>query len=108
MGLLDNVPPLYHMNLLEFEKHKKRMKAHHDFFSPLHRELALLPLTDFSWLRADRMVQRAVFGNRVEMVANFAEEDFCYQGIVIPGRSIRARWLDTGRTQMFTPSLSSQ
>jgi hypothetical protein len=96
------------MNLQEFGKHKKKMKAHYDFFSPLHRELALLPLTGFSWLRADRMVQRTVFEDKVEMVANFAEEDFRYQGIVIPGRSIRARWLDTGRTQMFTPSLSSK
>ncbi len=108
LELLYNVPPLYHMNLQEFEKHKKRMKAHYDFFSPLHRELALLPLTDFSWLTADRMVQRTVFGDRVEMVANFAEEDFRYRETVIPKRSILARWLATKRMRMFTPSTPSK
>lgn len=104
LELLYNVPPLYHMNLDEFEKHKARMKAHYDFFSLLHRESALLPLTDFAWLTSDRMVQRTVFGDRVEMVANFAEERFDYGGTLIPGRSILARRLDTGDTQVFTPA----
>ncbi len=108
LELLYNVPPMYHMNLQEFGKHKKKMKAHYDFFSPLHRELALLPLTDFSWLRSDRMVQHTVFGGRVEMVANFAEEDFSYRKTVIPGRSIMARWLGTESKRIFTPSPSSK
>jgi hypothetical protein len=108
LELLYMVPPLYHMNLQEFEKHKNTMKAHYEFFSPLHREVAVLPLTDFAWINNDRTVQRTVFGNRVEMVANFAQEDFPYQETAIPGRSVRARWLDTGRTQTFTPCLSSK
>lgn len=107
LELLYNVPPLYHMNLQEFGRHEKNMKAHNDFFSPLHRELALLPLTDFSWLRADRMVQRAVFGDRVELVANFADEDFRYRKTVIPRRSILARWLGTDHMRTFTPSMPS-
>jgi len=104
LELLYNVPPLYHMNLKEFKKHKERMKAHYDFFSPLHRELGLLPMTDFAWLTPDRMVQRTVFGNLVEMVANFGMKDFNYQGKLIPKRSILAKWRDTGETQIFIPS----
>jgi len=104
LELLYNVPPLYHMNLEEFERHKDRMAAHCDFFSPLHRELALLPLTDFAWLRGDRMVQRTVFGEVVEMVANFSEQDVEYLRTVIPGRSILARWLETGNAQVYTPA----
>lgn len=95
------------MNLKEFEKHKERMKAHYAFFSPLHRELGLLPMTDFAWLTSNRMVQRTVFGNRVEMVANFGMKDFDYQGKLIPKRSILAKWLNTGETQIFTPSPTS-
>lgn len=102
LELLYNVPPLYHMNLAEFEKHKERMKAHYGFFAPLHRDLGLLPLTDFEWLSADRMVQRTAFGDRVEMVANFTEEDFDYAGSLIPGRSILARRLATGEVHVYT------
>lgn len=45
----------------------------------------------------------AISNGIVALVANFAEEDFTYRETVIPGRSILARWLDSGRTQMFTP-----
>jgi hypothetical protein len=104
LELLYNVPPLYHMNLDEFEKHKSLIKAHYGFFSPLHRELGMLPMTDFAWLTPDRMVQRTVFGERVEMVANFSEKDFMHREIVVPGRSILARRLDTGDTRIYTPA----
>ena len=132
LELLYNVPPLYHMNLDEFEKHKNLIKAHYGFFSPLHRELGMLPMTDFAWLTADRMVQRTVFGDRpggsaagsaqrrgsiaaesspasggqafgLEMVANFSDKGFEYRKTVIPGRSILARWLETGDSRVYTP-----
>jgi hypothetical protein len=103
LELLYNVPPLYHINLKEFEKHKKRMKAHYDFFSPLHRTTGLLPMTDFAWLTSDRLVQWTVFGDEVEMVANFSSTDFEYQGTVVPKRSIFAKWSKTGKTEIFTP-----
>ena len=108
LELLYNVPPLYHLNLKEFNVHKARIKAHSAFFSPLHRELGLLPMTDFVWLTPDRMVQRTTFGNRVEMVANFGTADFNYQGDAVPERSILAKWRDTGETQTFTPSQYSR
>ncbi len=107
LELLYNVPPLYHMNLEEFERHKNRIAAHSEFFAPLHRELGLLPLTDFAWLTDDRMVQRTAFGDAVEMVANFAEEDFHHLETAIPGRSILARWLETGDTRVYTPAQPS-
>ena len=103
LELLYNVPPLYHMNLEEFKKHKQKMKTHYEFFSPLHRELGLLPMTDFVWLTPDRMVQRTAFGDRVQIVANFRTEDYNYQGRSIPKRSILAKSRDTGQTQIFSP-----
>ena len=29
---------------------REQIKAHYNFFSPLHRELTLKPMTDFTWL----------------------------------------------------------
>ncbi len=104
LQLLYNVPPLYHMNMHEFDTHKVRMKAHNEFLSPLHRELGLLPMTEFTWLTDDRMVQRTMLGETAEMVANFAAEDFEHAGAVVPGRSVLARWLETGDSRVYTPA----
>ena len=101
--LLYQVPPLYHMNLEEFAKHRETMKKHYAFFSPLHREIGFSQMTDFAWLTPDRLVQRTIFGNKVEMVANLSTQAFEYRGTAIPPRSILARWLDTGKTEVFTP-----
>jgi hypothetical protein len=107
LELLYNVPPLYHLNSAELARHGNRIAEHNTFFSPLHRELGLLPLTDFAWLTTDRMVQRTVLGDKVEMVANFTDKPFEDSGPAVPGRSVLARWLGTGATSVYTPPPSS-
>jgi hypothetical protein len=67
------------------------MEAHYAFFSPLHRELGLLPLTEFAWLTPDRLVQRTVFGDRVGVVANFGEAGRPYRDTAIRGRRVLGR-----------------
>lgn len=101
--LLYQVPPMYHMNLDEFRKHRETMKKHFAFFSPLHRGLGFAQMTDFAWLTPDRLVQRTTFGDKAEMVANFGDHPFAYKGVNIPARSILARWPKTGKTQVFSP-----
>ena len=101
-GLLYMAPPLYHMNLDEFAKHSDTMKRHYRFFSPLHRELGFSQMTDFDWLSPDRLLQRTVFGNRVELVANFSHETRRYGELSIPARSILASWKNTTKTRMFS------
>jgi len=108
LELLYNIPPLYHLNLAELARHGKRIGAHNAFFAPLHRELGLVPLTDFAWLTADRMVQRTVFGDEVEMVANFTDKPFEDARAAIPPRSILARWLGSGATAVYTPAPNSE
>jgi hypothetical protein len=61
-------------------------------------------MTDFAWLTPGRMVQRTVFGSVVEMVANFAVDDFEYAGAAIPARSVLARRLETGDARVYTPA----
>jgi hypothetical protein len=101
--LLYNVPPLYHLNLAELQKQNERIQAHYAFFSPLHREAGLLPMTEFRWLTPDRQVQRTVFGDRIELTANFRLSPYHDQWTPVPGRSIRARWRTGNRTRLFTP-----
>jgi hypothetical protein len=104
MELLYNVPPLYHLNPEELEKRGPAIARHYRFFSPLHRETALLALDDFSWLTADRLVQRTTYGGKSEMVANFGGDVFVYQNVRISAGAILARHLGTGQVQVFVPA----
>jgi len=96
LELLYNVPPLYHLSRPEFARIKPLMKRHYDFFSPLHRELACLPLTSFRWLTDDKMLQTAEFGGKVAITANFGGQAFTNAVVQLPAQSVVVRWLAGG------------
>jgi hypothetical protein len=82
--LLYQVPPMYHLNLAEFENRKNTIRKHYEIFSPLHRKLGFARMTGFSWLTPDRLVQRTEFDGTTEIVANFSAAEFLHKGTVIP------------------------
>jgi Glycosyl hydrolases related to GH101 family, GH129 len=84
---LYNVPPLYHLNHAEYKKHREHILAHYAFFSPLHRELGLVAMTDFQWLTEDRMVQQTTFGDGTRIVVNFGEDAVSVDGLELGGMS---------------------
>ena len=102
LELLYNVPPLYHLNMAEFSKHETWIQRHYAFFSPLHRQIGGKQMTDFEWLTDNRRVQRTEFGDAVELIANFGMEPFEYEGVMIPSKSVVARWIDTGEVAVFS------
>lgn len=102
--LLYMTPPLYHVNLDEFDKHGEIMKSHYEFFSPLHRELGFARMTGFDWLSSDRLLQRTAFDDRVELIANYSTEARPYDGATISGRSLLAKWRQTGASRLHTPA----
>lgn len=104
LEMLYQVPPMYHMNLREFAEHRERMVAHDEFFGPLHRETGLLPLTEFEWLDDERLVQRARFGDVIEIVANFSASGWARGAGVIPPLTVVAHDLRTGEMRSFTPT----
>jgi len=101
--MLYQCPPLYHLNLDEFNTHRDRIVRHNAFFSPIHREFGFAPMTDFIWLTSDRLVQRTVFDGRLALIANFGTKVFKKDGISVPARSVRARWLAGKKTRLFIP-----
>jgi len=101
--LLYMVPPLYHLNLKSFKKRRAEITKHYAFFSPLHRELGFSRMTDFDWLTADRMVQRTVFDDEVEIIANFSDSIFTYTGKSIAAGSVLTMRRKTGETRTYTP-----
>jgi hypothetical protein len=108
LELLYDVPPLYHLNLAAWRKQKDTIEHHYAFFSPLHRESALLAMTDFQWLTADRMVQQTTFGDKLERVANFSDEPFEFHGTKIPPHAIIVRRLDAPEKKLYQPTEASR
>lgn len=102
--LLYQVAPLYTLNLRELARHRDRISAHHAFFSPLHRESTVMPLTQFGWLSEDRLIQFAVYGDEITMVSNFSDVDRAFGGTIIPARSAISHRLSTGEIAVFTPA----
>jgi hypothetical protein len=102
LELLYGVPPLYHVNLEQFDVIVPAMKRHYAVFSPLHRQIGGLPLTTFEWLSADRLVQRTVFGERVEVIANFGNSAASYQGRPIPHLGVAIRGLPGGDPAVYS------
>ncbi len=104
LELLYNVPPLYHLTPTEFQKRKAQIMRHYNFFSPLHREIGLLPMTKFQWLSSDRSVQQTTFGDRVTMTANFGTVPYSDNGKQLPPRSIVADWSDGSNRIVYNPN----
>lgn len=106
MALLEslyNIPPLYHLNLAEWKKHRERIVAHYAFFSPLHRELSQEAMTEFSFLTDDRLVQRTRFNEKVELIANFRDAPADVDGQAIPARSNLAKRRDGRPDVVYSP-----
>jgi hypothetical protein len=104
LELLYNVPPLYHLNLAEWKKRREQIKSHYDFFSPMHRELATVAMTDFKWLTPDRLVQQTTFGESAVVIVNFSDAPFQHDQTTIAPRS--AVWTNskTGESRSYSPA----
>lgn len=101
LELLYQVPPLYHLNLAEFRLRREAIKRHYDFFSPLHRQTALLPLTDFRWLTPDHTVQATWFGSQFEMIANFGAIPFSQGTTNVPPGTVAVLSLANHKLEIY-------
>lgn len=61
-------------------------------------------MSKFEWLTADRLLQRTVFGGRVEAVANFGEKEARYDAALIPARSVGVRRQGEREFRTYSPA----
>jgi len=106
LELLYGVPPLYHLNPAQFDSIVPAIKTHYAFFSPLHREIGGLPMTSFEWMTPDRQLQRAVFGGRMEVIANFGDSAAQSGPDRIPARSVLVRRPGAVNASIYTPTIA--
>ncbi|MFI5194401.1 MAG: glycoside hydrolase [Chitinophagales bacterium] len=101
--ILYNVPPLYHLDQENWEKFKDIITKHLKVFSRTHPIAVQLEMTDFEWLSTDRLVQKTVFENSLEMIANFGNTAFIYQNHPVEDHAVLIHDLKTGKYELYKP-----
>jgi hypothetical protein len=96
---LYNIPPIWVLDKKTLKEHENYFSAYYHFFSPLHRIADLEPLTQFTWLSTNHLVQQTQFGDQFILTANFSKK--MYKGIA--AGCIQAQQKD-GKKSVFCPS----
>ncbi len=99
--ILYNVPPLYHIDKHEWEKHKETIVRHSKVWSNFSKKAITQEMTNFKMISDDRLVQMTEYGEALSVVANFSKDEFNYQGKIIPGES--ALIIDGNDNTIYSP-----
>lgn len=86
--ILYNTAPMYHIDKVEWEKHKDTIVKHNEIWSDFNKKAINQEMIDFQILSEDRLVQMSKFGENLLVVANFSNENFDYNGDIIKGNSL--------------------
>lgn len=76
--------PLYNLTRERLAARGERIAKNYRFYSPLHRRFGASALEEFSWLTADRLVQRTRFSGGLEIIVNFSDYRYLYGDTAIP------------------------
>ncbi len=84
-------PPIYSFSMKDFSMLEDVIVTSYQTITEVHEKVALLPMTDYQVVTEDYQVQRTVFGDTYEVVANFSDTEYCYQGTVIGAKDFLFR-----------------
>ncbi len=76
-------PPLYSFSVKDYEMVKSDILKSYKRISSVLQHTALLPMTDYEVLNEDYTLQRTVFGEKFEVIANFSEHEISYKNHLI-------------------------
>lgn len=106
--VLYNVPPLYHLDGVEWDTYKEDIISHQKVWSPFSKQAVVQEMTDFEYLAEDGTVQKTVYGENLAAVANFSDDAYSYQAqgkvVEIPAHSVLIE--QDGEQTVYTPSIS--
>lgn len=99
--LLYNVPPLYHLDEVEWNKHKKEITEHLKVWNEVHEKAVKEEMTNFAYLSEDKLVQSVSYGKNIKIIVNFSNEDMEVEKTKIKAKSA---FIDNqGKKSMYTP-----
>ena len=99
--LLYNVPPLYHLDEVEWNKHKQEITQHLKVWNEVHEKAVKEEMTDFAYLSEDKLVQLASYGKNIKIIVNFSNEEIEIQRTKIKAKSAFIN--NHGKKTMYTP-----
>ncbi|WP_373944937.1 glycoside hydrolase [Vibrio chagasii] len=93
-AMLYNTPAMVHLTRDEAVKSTsprlKALKHYQDGFEPIHEQLWVTALIDFSWLNNNGSVQQTTFSDGSKIIANFSDQAFDQGDIDVAAASIKA------------------
>ena len=108
--ILYNVPPLYHLDAVEWSKYKEDILRHQTVWSDFSQTAVTREMTGFEYKSEDGSVQKTVFGDggdaAAAAVANFGDSPYQYENIEIPAHSVLIEM--NGSREVYTPSLDPE
>lgn len=84
--VLYNMPPLYHLDKEEWEKHKDTIVDHSKVWSDFSKKVINKEMTKFEKLSDN--VQMIKYGEDISVICNFSENSYNYNGNTINGKSL--------------------
>ena len=87
--LLYGLSPLYSFSVETWDIFKKEIAKSYLATVPSAKKLYGKRMTDFCYLTEDRLVQKTTFSNAVQIIANFSNEPYRYNGKKIPPKSAK-------------------
>ena len=96
---LYGVPSNWALDIKEIKEYSSELKKLSSFFESYHKKIANLPLTKFTYITTDKLVQQTEFGDDVKVTANFSDK--MYNGI--PGKSVEVIYLKENKKNIFSP-----
>ncbi|MEI4622887.1 glycoside hydrolase [Bacillus pfraonensis] len=104
--LLYNVPPLYHLDEVEWKKHKNKITHHLKIWEAFHKKAVKEEMTNFAYLSKDKLVQTASYGKDIKVIVNFSDQDVKTEDTKVPAKS--AVIFDEGKKMIYKPEVNEK
>ncbi|MEB9936439.1 glycoside hydrolase, partial [Bacillus cereus] len=96
-----NVPLFYHLDEVEWDKHKKEITEHLKVWNEVHEKAVKEEMTNFAYLSEDKLVQSVSYGKDIKIIVNFSNEDMEIEKTKIKAKSA---YIDNqGKKSVYTP-----
>ncbi|MBO1579493.1 glycoside hydrolase [Bacillus sp. XF8] len=104
--LLYNVPPLYHLDEVEWKKHKNEITHHLKIWEAFHKKAVTEEMTNFAYLSKDKLVQTASYGKDIKIIVNFSDQDVKTEDTKVQAKS--AVIYEKGKKMIYKPEINKQ
>lgn len=101
--ILYNTPPMYHLDEENWNTYKTSIAPHVKVFTKTHAIAVREEMNTFEWLTPDHLVQRTVFGNKLEVIANFGAQPFKFKEKMLPSKAVFIHDLSSNQIEIYQP-----